>query len=91
MGAIGTHTPGFLDKLNDLYFQIEKATHDGHDALSLAQVRDMLGLRSSSTAERYLKCLVASGLVRQMSRCSYTITTYKNNYPPIEYRELKKE
>lgn len=79
--------PRFMKKLNDLFFKIEKHILTGGGALSVAQCRDMLGVRSNSTAERYINALVSSGLIKRLRFRAYTITLDKSIYPPVEYRK----
>ena len=82
------HYPNFTNKMRQLYFDIEKHITMGGSALTVAQVRDMLGVTSNSTAERYIYALTNSGLIRRIPFGARTITL-GTQYPPVEYRKIK--
>jgi len=85
MVPIGTRTHEFTAKMREAYFEIEKRTHDGKEALSLDQVRAILGLKSKSATRRYLEVLEKAGLVRHDKGIVWAITTYGNQYPPVQW------
>jgi len=73
------HSTQFKKRAINLFFKIEKHILTGGNPLLVSEVREMMGLRSNSTAVRYIRLLVKWGLVIHPPFTSRTITLAKSN------------
>lgn len=79
------YTQQTIQQANDLYFKIEQHFAEGGSALSMRDIKKMLGLSSSASAQMYVSILRDWGFISHEPKTVRTITLAKRDYPTVVY------